>query len=142
MQNKHMPIEQIKKRNDEVVEFDRTKIERAIGKANAATSGGMSEEVISAITDQVIDQLEGMFPEAVPGVEDVQDIVEKKIAERGFFEVAKSYILYREQQKQRRREEQEKLIAKMKSHEIMVQKRDGSLVPFDVNEITDSITSV
>jgi ribonucleoside-diphosphate reductase alpha chain len=142
MQNKHMPIEQIKKRNGEVVEFDRAKIERAISKANAATSGGMSEEVINAITDQVIHQLEEMFPEAVPGVEDTQDIVEKKIAEQGFFTVAKSYILYREQQKQKRREEQEELIAKMKSHKIMVQKRDGSSVPFDVNEITDSITSV
>jgi ribonucleoside-diphosphate reductase alpha chain len=137
-----MPIEQIKKRNGAIVIFDRSKIERAIAKANAATNGGMSEEVITTITDQVIDHLETAFPEAVPGVEDVQDIVEKKIAEQGFFEVAKAYILYREQQKQKRYLEQQELIAKMKSHEIMVQRRDGSSVPFDVNKITESISAI
>ena len=137
-----MPIEQIKKRNGAIVAFDRAKIERAIGKANAATGGAMSSEVISVITDQVVATTEAAFPESTPGVEDIQDVVEKKIAEHGFFAVAKSYILYREQQKQKRAEEQKELIAKMKSHEIMVQKRDGSSVPFDVNEITDSVSSI
>src|SRR5699024_10285804 len=39
-----------------------------------------------------------------PTVEEIQDIVENKLMENGLFEVAKAYILYRNQQNQKRKQ--------------------------------------
>lgn len=135
-----MPIELVKKRNGAIVTFDRSKIERAITKAVAATKTDVADRLIGHITDKVVLTIEKSFPEAIPGVEDIQDVVERSIAEHGLFDVAKAYILYREQHKQQREQELKQLIAKMKGHELTVTKRDGSTVPFDVNEITRAIS--
>ncbi|PIT98056.1 MAG: ribonucleoside-diphosphate reductase subunit alpha [Candidatus Andersenbacteria bacterium CG10_big_fil_rev_8_21_14_0_10_54_11] len=135
-----MAIERIRKRMGEVVSFDRLKIERAISNANDATGSGMTPEVITAVTDKVVAELEQRFEEKVPDVEDIQDTVERAIAEEGFFTVAKSYILYREHQKQLREREREQTIEKAKGHQINVTKRNGAVVPFDVNEITSAVS--
>lgn len=134
-----MPQEKVRKRTGEVADFDRNKIEQAISKANAATGSPMRPSVIGAVTDSVVAELEDRFSEAIPSVENIQDIVERKIAEQGFFAVAKSYILYREQRKQQREQQRQELIAKAKGHQLNVTKRDGRTVPFDVNEITSAV---
>lgn len=135
-----MPIEQVKKRNGSIVTFDRSKIERAITKAVVASKAIVADKLISHITDKVVLTIEHSFPEATPGVEDIQDVVERAIAAHGLFNVAKAYILYRERHKQQREQEQEQLIAKMKVHQLTITKRDGTSVPFDVNEITRAIS--
>lgn len=132
-------IEKVKKRSGLVVDFDRTKIERAIAKACAATNTAVADYVVSHITDAVVTDTNKAFPEAVPGVEDIQDIVEKRIADHGLFQVAKAYILYRQEHAEQRAREQAEIVERAKARELTVKKRDGRVVQFDVNEITEAI---
>lgn len=75
------------KRDGRVVEYDRSKIEKAIGKANVEVkpSQRVSKDQISGI----ISYIEGLNKSKMQ-VEDVQDIIEKKLVELGKFELAKS----------------------------------------------------
>lgn len=80
------------KRDGRVVEYERSKIENAIGKANAEVkpSQRVSKEQIA----DIIAYIEGLNKNKMQ-VEDVQDIIEKKLAELGKFDLAKKYIIYR-----------------------------------------------
>jgi len=50
----------------------------------------------SKISCQVVEALEDKFKDRIPGVEDVQDIVEEIIIRNRYAKVAKAYILYRQ----------------------------------------------
>lgn len=138
-----MPIEKVKKRNGSIVDFDRTRIQSAIHKAYHATRGQGDNPVIENIADEVVRDLEAAYAEGIPGVESIQDVVEKKIAEKGLFDVAKSYILYRVEQQERRamedakkRQEVEK---KLQTHQLHVKNRSGELIEFDINQVRIAI---
>ena len=80
------------KRDGTTVDFDRTKIIRAIQKANEAVDPEerISEDEISAISNFV---QEKNRPRLL--VEDIQDMVEHQLMERGKYTLAKAYIIYR-----------------------------------------------
>lgn len=106
----------IKKRDGRSERFDGTKIVEAMRRAfedvadeQAAARGliaghGASAPAVSA------DELEALLAsieqamdrDAVDCVEGVQDLVERALMERGHFEVAKSYILYRHERAEKR----------------------------------------
>ncbi len=132
-----MALEKITKRDGRVVDFDQVKIETAMQKAFAATHVPVEEVKVHDIATHVVMDLESKFGETIPSVEDVQDLVERQIAQAGYFEVAKAYILYRFQQKEKREEQKAEAVSQAKSHKLSVTLRDGQKVPFDVNEITD-----
>ncbi len=48
------------------------------------------------LAERVAKELEEQFSEAIPGVEDIQDIVERVLIEEGYSQEAKAYILYRQ----------------------------------------------
>lgn len=99
-----MTLTLIKKRNESIVPFDRFRIEVAIEKAYDATQIAIEKSDIITLVDQVVKKVEEFYDETtLPDVEVVQDIVEKTIAERGDFEVAKAYILYREKRNSERK---------------------------------------
>src|SRR3989338_8521147 len=75
----------------------------------------------------------------LPGVEDVQDMVERKLAEQGLFEVAKSYILYRKEHERLREEKKREVLERIEKHEMSVKKRDGKTAPFDLEEIRRAV---
>jgi uridine kinase len=89
-------IERIVKRDGRVVAFDREKITTAVYSA-AVACGGRDREEAGKITDVVIAELEEMQQSgrSDPTVEEVQDLVEKTLIERGHARTAKAYILYR-----------------------------------------------
>ncbi len=98
-----MPITLVKKRNGLVVDFDRSRIESAISKAYQASKVLIDIVTLSDLVDHIISDLEGNYTgDKVPEVEDIQNIVEKAIAKKGDFEVAKAYILYREERNKER----------------------------------------
>ena len=136
-----MVIERIKKRSGNVVGFDRTRIETAMGKAFAATRVGVARETLEAMTDTVIAELEKKFVERIPGVEDVQDIVEKTLAARGYFEVAKAYILYRREHAALREHRKAQILDRVQRRDLTVKKRSGELVRFDLREIETAIAN-
>ena len=136
-----MEITKVKKRNGSVVDFDRIRIERAIEKACDATGVTVSTEFYSSVTDDVTAVIEDKFDERIPGVEDIQDVVEMMLAERGLFEVAKAYILYRKEREDLRRHKQDELLEKIDRREIQVVKRSGETVEFNIKEIERAITN-
>lgn len=94
------PIQKIKKRSGEIVEFDQAKITEAIWKA-AKSVGGQNKEMATQISNQVTAVLEVFFKDEtnIPTVEQTQDLIEKILIEGGHAKTAKAYILYREQHK-------------------------------------------
>jgi ribonucleoside-triphosphate reductase len=95
-------FEKIKKRGDRVVEFDSSKITAAIHKAGKAT-GEFGEREARKLTLRVLTLAHEIRLRPVPGVEEIQDIVERVLLDSPFHKSAKAYILYREQHAQIRR---------------------------------------
>lgn len=83
------------KRSGQEVEFDRSKIENAIKKANDSVSGDarLSEKDIQEIALSIEQECETLGHE--PSVEEVQNKVEDAIMLRGKTELARNYITYR-----------------------------------------------
>ncbi|MDP2767985.1 MAG: adenosylcobalamin-dependent ribonucleoside-diphosphate reductase, partial [Candidatus Methanoperedens sp.] len=94
-------IQKIKKRDGRIVEFDKSKIANAVFKAFIATKskdGKRAEEIATQVVEIIGKRIPG-----IPGVEDVQDIVEEVLIKNGYAAVAKAYILYREKRAQIRK---------------------------------------
>ncbi len=88
-------IEKIVKRDGRVVPFNREKITFAVLQAAVAV-GGRDRNEAERVTDDVIEMLEARKKDGTyPTVEEVQDLVEKALIERGHAKTAKAYILYR-----------------------------------------------
>jgi uridine kinase len=88
-------IDRIVKRDGRVVPFNRDKITFAVLSAAVAV-GGRDRAAAERVTDEVIRLLERRaVPGSIPTVEEVQDLVEKALIERGHARTAKAYILYR-----------------------------------------------
>jgi ribonucleoside-triphosphate reductase len=98
-----MPLYKIQKRNGAIVDFEIGKIEQAIGKALAATRTADPERTRVLAVD-VVALCDERFGETIPGVEDIQDIVEETLIRYDYADVAKAYILYRERRREIREE--------------------------------------
>ena len=91
-------IKAIKKRDGRVEDFKKEKISKAISKAFKSVDNKVNEEELDKITSKVVNSIQ----EEMPTVEEVQDLVEKALMELGYFDCAKSYILYRNSRKEKR----------------------------------------
>lgn len=95
-------IVQIRKRDGRIVDFAQEKITKAIWGAAQAV-GGKDRKLAERLSNRVVALLEEKFLQEIPGVEDVQDLVEKVLIEEGHARTAKAYILYRKQHESLRR---------------------------------------
>lgn len=87
-------IKSIRKRDGRIVDFDKSKITKAVFKAFIATKskdGKRAEEIANEVVEIIEERIPG-----IPSVEEVQDIVEEVLIKNGYASVAKAYILYRE----------------------------------------------
>ncbi|KKP37502.1 MAG: Anaerobic ribonucleoside-triphosphate reductase [Candidatus Peregrinibacteria bacterium GW2011_GWA2_33_10] len=90
------------KRNGSIVAFSQDKITHAINKSFISVNKEDPSK-IQNISNQVMAVIEVQFKEDhFPTVEEIQDIVEKILIKNGESEVAKSYILYRDQHQKMR----------------------------------------
>ncbi len=94
-------ITKIKKRDGRTVDFDATKIEKAITKAGKATKEFTNKEA-SQLTKRVVKQIEKLPTKTILTIENVQDAVENILIDAGYRKTAKAYIIYREQHRQLR----------------------------------------
>ena len=85
------------KRDGSVVEFDLSKITKAIQKAFDACERSYTQSVLDLVSLRVTSDFEPKVKKDEIGVEDIQDPVEKVLSEAGYYDVAKAYILYRRQ---------------------------------------------
>ena len=95
--NEQLESKYIRKRDGRIVPFNAEKITEAIFKAAKAV-GGTDKETAAAVANSVVGILEIICKDdRIPTVENVQDLVEKMLIEKGHAKVAKAYILYRDQ---------------------------------------------
>lgn len=107
-----MNITNIRKRDGSTQKFSQEKITQAVHKAMKATQHGSRKDA-EKISQKVNLHLEksqkgkagrvtGKNVESYPSVEEIQDVVEEKLMDSDFHDVAKAYILYRDQQRRAR----------------------------------------
>ncbi len=84
---------QIIKRNGSTEEYSGGKITAAMAKAFASVGQAPEEETLQALLSHVQQHMDTSVPVTV---EAIQDLVEQALMAKGYYQVAKSYILYRE----------------------------------------------
>jgi len=99
------PLEHVVKRSGAIVPFNRERIANAIYRAAVAV-GGRDRARAEKLADQVVEYLATTLPpDHTPQIEEIQDAVEKILIENGHAQVAKAYILYRDERDRKRRED-------------------------------------
>ena len=127
------------KRNGKVVPFTSDKISIAITKAFLAVEGG-NAAASSRIHDTVArltEQVESTFRRRLASggtihIEEIQDQVELALMRNGEQKVARSYVLYREEQARKRAEQDVSNATSTQHSDIEVTLDDGSRKPLDM----------
>ena len=132
------------RRNGAVVSFEPVKISIAMTKAflaimghQGATSASLREKV-TQLSEQVTSALMRRKPEGgAIHIEDIQDQVELSLMRFGEHDVARAYVLYREQRAQERAARGEAIA----QAQINVLLKDGRTVPLDMPRLRATIES-
>ncbi len=133
-----MKIKKIKKRDGRVVDFDEKRIFRAISKAVKEVEDLVDEVFVQSVCDEVLFELEDereINNDQIPSVEHIQDLVEKKLAEAGNFEVTKRYILYRAERAKLRAKKRVEALKKIDKNLLKVTKANGRKEFFKKNKL-------
>ena len=131
------------KRNGTVVPFEASKISVAITKAFLAVEGGTAaaSSRIHETVAQLTDMVEATFMRRMPSggtihMEDIQDQVELALMRSGEHKVARDYVIYREQQAQKRAAKLALPPAiQQVADSISVVQADGSKAPLDIDRL-------
>ena len=132
------------RRNGSVVAFDRNKISIAVAKAfravrghKVAESAGI-REVIHDTTNRVVESLTRHRPLlSTFHIEEVQDQVELALMRGEHHDVARAYVLYREERAKKRREKTISLVEK----EVFVVNAKGERRPLDGHDLEEKISA-
>lgn len=129
------------KRNGRIVPFNRERIEKAIELAfrdtkkvpKTETLPPAMSQTINRLTDSVVLQVKELGENGVTlTVEGIQDLVEVTLMKNGLHDVARDYIIYRDDHKEKRA---------LSPENLKVYRHDGStLVRFNPIKIASSIT--
>ncbi|MDC9724893.1 MAG: ribonucleoside-diphosphate reductase subunit alpha [Gammaproteobacteria bacterium] len=137
---------QVIRRNGQVTNFDSDKIAIAITKAFLAVEGDSAKDsrrihdTVSNITQQITDNLTRRLDDGgTVHIEDIQDQVELVLMRTGEYKAARAYVLYREQQTQKRVEEEKQHPAPVTESSIQVTAADGSKHPLDITRLQNLI---
>lgn len=90
-------IQQVIKREGQIEAYDASKISNAVRKAF-----NEFKPVENAILEKVVADTASKLNKEAVHIEEIQDAVEKTLMEKGYYEVAKAYILYREEHAKKR----------------------------------------
>ncbi|MEM4637897.1 MAG: ribonucleotide-diphosphate reductase subunit beta [Candidatus Woesearchaeota archaeon] len=130
------------KRDGSIVKFDREKIAIAIYKAMTAQKHGVRTDA-EKVTDKVITLIQKNYVEKIyekernneiiskedyPTVEKIQDYVEESLMTEEYYDVARAYILYRNEH------------AKLRQRDIF--KKRIPLKPYEYPELYEYVTSI
>src|SRR3989344_6070304 len=135
------PVQKLKKRNGTIVDFNPEKIATAVQKAFLDVLAAPHTEDAKAIADSVSEKVSTDYGGTanIPSVETIQDLVEHAIMERGYFEVVKSYIIYRYEHAKIREEKKEEVVKKIEERGLLIVKRDGTREIFSLDKIKKTI---
>jgi len=100
-----MKIKVVKTRDGDLVPFDISRIERAVEKA-AESAGKNDFSFIDDLTADIQSQLSELAMvedgQRALTIEEIQDVVENKLMENHLFDIAKQYIIYRNERRMKR----------------------------------------
>src|SRR3989339_501590 len=103
-------INRIIKRDGRIAAFNKEKITDSIFRA-AVEVGGANKELADSLANKVVSKINQIYPQdAIPSVEEIQDLTERTLVENSHFSTAKAYILYRAEHKRIREGKEEKII--------------------------------
>ncbi|BBE51894.1 Ribonucleoside-diphosphate reductase 1 subunit alpha [Ferriphaselus amnicola] len=132
------------RRNGSVVPFEPSKIAIAVTKAFIAVNGSQAagsarvREMVEQLTANVVNALVRRQPQGgTVHIEDIQDQVELSLMRSGEHDVARAYVLYREQRSQERAKAKKTEV----EHTLNVTHLDGSLHPLDMSRLKNVIAS-
>src|SRR5512135_315380 len=141
-----LPLDQYKviRRNGSVVSFEPSKISIAVTKAFIAVNGGQGaasarvRELVEQLTANVVNALIRRQPHGgTLHIEDIQDQVELSLMRSGEHDVARSYVLYREQ----RTRERSKGKKEIETSPALNAKDGDAIRPLDVAQLSAQIQS-
>ena len=128
------------RRNGKVTAFDASKIKVAMTKAFLAVEGGGAaasarvHDLVNLLTEGIVAALMRRMPGGgTVHIEDVQDQVELALMREGHHKVARAYVLYREQQAQKRAAEAS--AAEPVTPRLHVTTLEGARVALDENRL-------
>ncbi len=131
-------VEKIIKRDGSLDIFDVMKIANAIRKAfEAYDKENVNDDEIERLAEKTLNRVDEVYAgtDRTPTVEHVQDIVENTLMKEGYLEVAKLYIVYRNERAQKRKEEHDKLVKQFENKKLYVIKRNGKKEKFDIGKL-------
>lgn len=131
------------KRNGKLTSYDDSKISIAVTKAFLAVEGGQAAAStrIHEMVAQLTAQISTVFQRRMPSggtlhIEDIQDQVELALMRAGEHKIARSYVLYREERR-RAREEEEKYSNIATGINVIL--NDGARVPLNAGALRKTI---
>ncbi|HXZ96745.1 MAG TPA: ribonucleoside-diphosphate reductase subunit alpha [Burkholderiales bacterium] len=129
------------RRNGSVVAFEPVKISLAMTKAYIAVNGGQGagsariREMVAKLTETVVNALMRRQPNGGTfHIEDIQDQVELSLMRSGEHEVARSYVLYREE-RARNRAKQKAIVEAAAPSQVINIVENGRRVPLDMQRL-------
>ena len=98
-------FKEVRKRDYTKEVFDLNKITEAVYNAMQSSGNGTKEDAtnISLEVFDVLSERNGRIVNYIPSIEEIQDVVEQRLMQSQFLDVAKCYILYRNEQAQKRK---------------------------------------
>jgi len=121
----------VHKRDGKQVPFEASRIAAAVAKAYDAAGVSKEENRFDEVVDAIVESVRESFTETSPGVEEIQDLVERHLVGHGLYEVSKRYILYREERRQRREALRQERIRLAGAGKLSVTKRSGKKEAFN-----------
>ena len=124
----------VQKRNGNLVAFEGFRIERAVEKAfradraiaDAEPLDKFSAREVKEVAEEVVSSITSQGKSGI-GIEEIQDLVEMRLMQRGHYSVARRYIVYREDHAKARRILGDDEIAEQSAApQLLIRQPDGS----------------
>lgn len=130
------------RRNGTVTPFDANKIAVAMTKAFLAVEGDTAagssriHEKVALLTKKIADTfVRRLHGSGTLHIEEVQDQVELEMMRAGEYKVAKAYVIYREERRRKREQDQKDAESKKAAFILHVTLSDGSVQPLDISAL-------
>ncbi len=135
------------RRNGTLTPFDSTRIALAITKAfwdvegNSASSSSRITDIVTKLTSEVVQALTRRLPTTggTVHIEDIQDQVELILMRNEYHQVARSYVLYREEHRKLRESKQIKVLETSSQETISVLLDNGTQAPLNLTMLEATI---
>ncbi len=138
-------LTKIKKRNGALADFDASKIAHAIENAFLEVLQDKKPQEALLVAGSVSEMVSARYGGSanIPNVEEVQDLVERALMNRGHHDVAKAYIIYRYEHAKLREQKVKEVQEKIEERGLLVTMRDGSKQIFAIDQVRKTLeTSV